>query len=432
MERKILKTEGGNQELEITLLDEEFDTYYKSAYHKVKNSLQLHGFRKGKIPFHIAKKNFGHVLETDAIELASQTEFQKAVEEDKIHIVGQPAITNIDKNNGAVKFTISYEIYPEFTLGEYKGISIDEPVHAVTDKEIEEEVQKILNANGTFEDAEDIDDENFIVGVTLSRVNPQTKDILDEHDPIEENLYLNDERLDKELINSLIGHKIGENVYYEQSNDHDHNHEDHDHDHETIAYDVQIKDVQKLIPKELSDEFVKEHSKEKLDTIEDFKNDIEFSLQEKWDKESRIALENQVVAKLVDENDFDIPDAFVQNAIDSMLNNYKQQFAQMPDADKLLQDPKIREEMRPSAERSVKWEMIRGKIIEVEGIEVEDFDIEQMANQEATRTGNDVEKLVEMFSKNENVKQQILAKKALDYILDFAITNEVSFDDLEN
>jgi trigger factor len=430
LERKILKTEGGNQELEITLLDEEFDTYYKSAYHKVKNELQLHGFRKGKIPFHIAKKHFGHVLETDAIELASQTEFQKAIEEDKIHIVGQPAITNVDKNNGAVKFTISYEIYPEFTLGDYKGISIDEPVHAVTEDEIGEEVQKILNANGTFEDAEDIDDENFIVGVTLSRVNPETKDILEEYAPIEENLYLNDERLDKELINSLIGHKIGEKVYFEQS--HNHDHDEHDHNHEIIAYDVQIKDVQKLIPKELSDEFVKEHSKEKFDTIDDFKDDIEFSLQEKWDKESRIALENQVVAKLVDENDFDIPDAFVQNAIDSMLNNYKQQFSQMPDADKLLQDPKIREEMRPSAERSVKWEMIRGKIVETEGIEVEDFDIEQMANQEATRTGNDAQKLVEMFSKNENVKQQILAKKALDYVLDFAITNEVSFDDIEN
>ncbi len=430
MERKILKTEGGVQDLEITLLDEEFNSYYKQAYNEVKNKLQLHGFRKGKIPFHIAKKHFGQAIETDALELASRIEFQKIVEEDKISIVGQPSITNIDKSDGEVKLTISYEIYPEFTLSEYKGILIEEPVHAITDEDVEAEIQKILEANATFEDAECIDDENFVVGVSFTRVDPKTKDVLEDHETIEENLYLKDERADKDLIDALLGHKIGEKVYLEQASIQAE--EDKEDDQEIFAYEIQINDVQKLIPKELSDDFVKEHSKEAFETVDDFRNDIEFSLQEKWDRESRIAMEKQVVSKLVDENNFNVPDAFIQNAIDLMLRNYQHQFSQMPGSDQLLEDPTIREKMHPSALRNVKWEMIRGKIIEAEGIEVEDFDIEQLANTEATRTGNDAQKLIEMFRKNDNVKQQILATKVLDYILDFAITNEVPFDDLED
>lgn len=430
LESKILKTENGVQELEIILEDEAFQSYFNQAYNKVKNKINVPGFRKGKVPFHIAKKQFGGLIQEQALEDAAQESFEKVIETEKINLISRPQLTNIDMNNGVVKFNFSYGVYPEITLNDYKGLTIDEPVHAVTDEEVEEEIVKILNSQGTFEDTSIIDDENHVVGLSFQTLINDTKEPDTSIDPFEDHVYLNNERIDKKLVEILVGRKTGEVVEY--IFEHDTPHDDHQHEegetHQHI-YNVTINDIQRLIPAELNDEFVSKYSNGKFENVDDFKDDVQFALQEKWDKESRAAVEDQIVAKLINDNDVPAPEPFVENATQFLMGNFKSQYGE---AAKNMNLDSIKHEFRPMAVRNVQWELIRNKIIENENIQVEDYDIEQLASQEAARLNRDVEEVKKLIETNENLKMQILNKKVVDFVLDFAITNEVSFDDLKD
>lgn len=430
LESKILKTENGIQELEIILEDEAFQSYFNQAYNKVKNKINVPGFRKGKVPFHIAKKQFGALIQEQALEDAAQESFEKVIETEKINLISRPQLINIDMNNGVVKFNFSYAVYPEITLNDYKGLTIDEPVHAVTDEEVEEEIVKILNSQGTFEDTSIVDDENHVVGLSFQTLINDTKEPDTSIDPFEDHVYLNNERIDKKLVEILVGRKTGEVVEYVF--EHDTPHDEHQHEegetHQHI-YSVTINDIQKLIPAELNDEFVSKYSNGKFENVDDFKDDVQFALQEKWDKESRAAVEDQIVAKLINDNDVPAPEPFVENATQFLMDNFKSQYGE---AAKNMNLDSIKHEFRPMAVRNVQWELIRNKIIENENIEVEDYDIEQLATQEAARLNRDVEEVKKLIETKENLKMQILNKKVVDFVLDFAITNEVSFDDLKD
>lgn len=427
MERKILKTENGIQELEIIIVDEEFQSYFNSAYNKIRNQINVPGFRKGKVPFHIAKRQFGALIHEHAVEEAAQSSFEKVVEEDKIHLISRPELLNVDINNGVVKFLFSYGVYPELTLNDYKGLTVDEPIHTVTEDEIEERIEQILKSEGIFEDAEIVDNEDYVVGLSFQTLL-DNKEVDESIEPFEDNVFLGNPRADKNLVELVIGRKKGESFEYVV--EHDQPHDEHQHEpgetHQHF-YNVEVKDVQKLIPAELSDEFVKNFSKEKFDNIDDFKEDVEFGLQEEWDKKCRAAVEDQIVAKLIDNNNVDTPEPFVQNAISAMVENFSKQYGE---AAKKLDMNLFKDEFRPMAIRNVQWELIRNKIIEQEQIEIEDYDIENVVNSEAERLKRDKEEVKKLILQNENFKMQILNKKVIDFVLDFAVTNEVPYEDI--
>ncbi len=427
MERKILKTENGIQELEIIIEDEEFQSYFNSAYNKIRNQINVPGFRKGKVPFHIAKRQFGALIHEHAVEEAAQSTFEKVVEEDKIHLISRPELLNVDINNGVVKFLFSYGVYPELTLNDYKGLTVDEPIHTVTEDEIEERIEQILKSEGIFEDAEIVDNEDYVVGLSFQTLL-DNKEVDESIEPFEDNVFLGNPRADKNLVELVIGRKKGESFEYVV--EHDQPHDEHQHEpgetHQHF-YNVEVKDVQKLIPAELSDEFVKNFSKEKFDNIDDFKEDVEFGLQEEWDKKCRAAVEDQIVAKLIDNNNVDTPEPFVQNAISAMVENFSKQYGE---AAKKLDMNLFKDEFRPMAIRNVQWELIRNKIIEQEQIEIEDYDIENVVNSEAERLKRDKEEVKKLILQNENFKMQILNKKVIDFVLDFAVTNEVPYEDI--
>lgn len=427
MERKILKTENGIQELEIIIEDEEFQSYFNSAYNKIRNQINVPGFRKGKVPFHIAKRQFGALIHEHAVEEAAQSSFEKVVEEDKIHLISRPELLNVDINNGVVKFLFSYGVYPELTLNDYKGLTVDEPIHTVTEDEIDERIEQILKSEGIFEDAEIVDNEDYVVGLSFQTLL-DNKEVDESIEPFEDNVFLGNPRADKNLVELVIGRKKGESFEYVV--EHDQPHDEHQHEpgetHQHF-YNVEVKDVQKLIPAELSDEFVKNFSKEKFDNIDDFKEDVEFGLQEEWDKKCRAAVEDQIVAKLIDNNNVDTPEPFVQNAISAMVENFSRQYGE---AAKKLDMNLFKDEFRPMAIRNVQWELIRNKIIEQEQIEIEDYDIENVVNSEAERLKRDKEEVKKLILQNENFKMQILNKKVIDFVLDFAVTNEVPYEDI--
>jgi FKBP-type peptidyl-prolyl cis-trans isomerase (trigger factor) len=140
-------------------------------------------------------------------------------------------------------------------------------------------------------------------------------------------------------------------------------------------------------------------------------------------------MEEQIISKMVDGNEFDVPESVIDSVIHAMFEDFRKQYGK-PGQPANLDFDTMAEGLYPIAEKTVRWEIIRNNIIKKENLEVEDQDIEELVEIEKTRTKGDPETIRRALLQNKNITENILHKKVMDFILDFAVTNEVSFDDI--
>lgn len=419
MEKEIKQIDSSHQEMTITMSSEELQPHYDEAYKEAKKHLSMQGFRKGKVPVSMIKKLYGKSIELEAQQDIVNKVFTETVQNDNISVVGQPELANIEPSDDGVAFTVRYETIPTFELQDFKGLTIDEPVHSVTDAEIEAEIKKITIEKADIEIAQEIENENYVVGIKIQELDKETGVPLLDKKSEEQHIFLGDKHIMPELKNNLIGKKGGDSFKLQPLVNNP--------EQEQKEFQVTVQEIQKLIPAEFTDDFVKEYTKGRFDNSEDLKEEIGFQLQEQWDNRSRKAMEDQIIDQLIDmHEDIPVPESIVSSTMENMLSDLKNRYPNQKEMENLNLE-NFGDNLRPTAERTVRWEMIRNKIIESEDIKVEEHDIENIVEQEANRTGKDKEEIRKLVLSNQNFLAGILHKKTLDLILDFAITEETEF-----
>ena len=110
------------------------------------------GFRPGKVPANVIQSQYGNSIKMEAAENAANNYLKEYVESSNIHLVGHPSLVDISTSEDKTTHTykIEFEVIPDFELGDYKSIVVDEPVHRVTDEEIDKEIQAIAKSMGTL------------------------------------------------------------------------------------------------------------------------------------------------------------------------------------------------------------------------------------------------------------------------------------------
>lgn len=420
MEKNFNKIDACTSEVEVTLTKEELEPHYFAAYKRVQPTVDIAGFRKGKVPIKLVKERFGEAIEAEAEQDIINDEFNKIIKEDKLKVVGQPTITDIAKNDNGLTFKIVYEVIPDFDLADYKGITLDEPVHVVSDEEIEYEIEQICVNNGSFEDEEQVADELFVVGLKLEEIDKNTKEKIKDIDPIDQHIFLKDQTVLPDLKQSVMNTKVGDTFEF--------NPHDTDKGAPDKLYTISIQDIQRLIPVEFTNDFVSQYTKEKFNTTEEFREEIGFQLQEQWDQKSRQALEHQIIDTLVDIHDFEAPRTIVNTVMETMVDDLKKRYEKSPDIADITVE-KMQDDLLPVAERNVKWEILRNMIIEKEDLKVEQHDLDELIQSEAKRMNVDKELIAKAITQNPNLAGSVLTKKVIDLVLDFAITNEIEFED---
>ncbi|MFN3196409.1 MAG: trigger factor [Chlorobiota bacterium] len=419
MEKEIKKIDECKRELTISLTTEELQPHYEKAYKDMQPKVNLEGFRKGKVPIKMIKKMYGPGIEADTDQNLVNDLFRNYTQEENVQVLGSPVLKDIDKTEEKITYVVEFETLPTITLNDYKGIPIDEPVHTVTDEEVEEELEYILAQNGELEEAEQVTDEQHVIKVEMAEILSDDGKELSE--PNETEVYLADKNILPELKEELLNTKVGDSFDYTPTA------EDANPAIKDKNFKVTVKNIKKLTPAELNDEFVEKITNGRITKADELKDEINFNLQDEWDKKTRELVETQIVNNLVDTNDIPAPEQLVNQVVGQMLQDVKQRFEKNPEiAGK--DDDTLKEELRPNAERSVKWELARNQIIENEGIELEDYDIDPIVEKEAKRYGQDPEQMKQILAQNPNFLTKILSKKVLDFVLDFAIINEVDYE----
>lgn len=415
MERTLSTLEGCKREVRISLSEVELKPHYQEAYVKAQAGITLPGFRKGKVPINIIKQRFARDIEADALETIADSEFRAFAQAEKQRVVGNPALIDIQKSQEGVAFVIRYDVMPEFELGTYRGLTIDRPTKAVTEDDVQKEIDRICLRAATFDPAEQVTDTMYVVTVSMHELDRETSMPIIGAEAREERVFLDDDNADMHLRSSLANTKVGDSFQYVG--------ETEDENTQPPSYRVTVTDIQKVVPADFTNEFATMITGGRFESTEELRSDIERQIKEYFEQASQQSLENQVVDQLVQAHEFEAPEPLVHAVIHQLFDDFKRRNEGAPGLDKISAHD-VEHEFRPSAERIVRWELIREKIIEAESIGLNDEDLEVAG----TRFGIPADQLRMLMRQNASIEDQLLAEKAVRTILDYAIVTDVNVD----
>ena len=425
MSLQVEKLEKNMAKLTIEVPAEEFDAAIKNAYNKNKNKFSIPGFRKGKAPLAMLEKMYGAgIFYEDAANEVIDASYPKAAEESKEEIVSTPEIkvTQIEKGKAFI-YEATVALKPEVTLGEYKGVEVKKAEAVVTDEDVENELTAARKKNGRLIDVEDgaiEDGDNTIIDST-GYIDDKT---FDGGAGTDYPLVIGSHSFIEGFEDQLIGKKKGEtcdvNVTFPAEYHAD------ELAGKPAKFVVTIKEVKRNELPELNDEFASEVSD--FDTLDEYKADIRKKLQEKKEQDAKVENENNVIEKVVENAQMELPQPMVATQAREMVENYarrlQSQGLNINDYMKYtgMTPEKLMEQMRPEAEKRIKTRLVLEKVVEVENVEVSDEKLDEQINEIAASYKLDGAKLKEMMGEREKeqIREDLKVQAAIDLLVEQA------------
>ena len=421
--KSVEKNENNTAKLVLSVERAQFQAALDKAYRQVKNDIYIPGFRKGKAPRKIVEGMYGkEVFYEDAINLLFPEIWPDALKESELNVVGNPSIADLNvEDNGDLTLTVDAALYPEVTLGQYKGIEAEKAVPEVTEEEIDAEIKKLQDRNSTIETVERpvadgdtavIDFEGFKNGVAFEGGKGE-----------DYNLKIGSGSFIPGFEEQLIGLSAGDEKDLDLTFPEDYGAEELAG--QPVVFKVKVKEVKATNTPELDDEFAKDVS-ETADTLEDLRNEKREELLKQKNESADSDFKNAVMQKAIDNMTADIPEAMVEAQLDDMMSQWSmsmqqsgftlEQYAQMMGT--TVQG--VRESQKGAALSQVKNTLLLEKVAEVENIEVSDEEVEETFQQMADQYQMELEKVKEYVPAEEIVRDQKF-QKAMEVITDSAV-----------
>lgn len=430
MEYNVVDLSASEKEVEIKLQYDEIKQEIEEEVKKQSKSIQIPGFRKGKVPPTMLKKMYGEALEYEASEKIANKFFWKVAEENKLIPIGQPAMTDIKfEPEKGLSFKVKYETIPVLKLKDYKGLVFDIPDLVAGEDEIAKEIDYILRSNKTLEDAEVILNNNFNIDAEILLIE-KNGEKLPELKPEKMQIDLTSEGVAKEIVENSKNKRVGESFNFTFKDEHKHKLEDGTEDihKEEYTYQVNILGIKKIVLPVLNEELIKKVTNDRVSTENDLRNEIKKDIQNYYDQQTEEMVKVKLVGEIIKNNDFVPPKTLVSNILEEYVKTEEEK-------SKKSKYPFDKEETRKrllkSAESEVKWYLIGNEIKKNESITMTDADLSELAEKEALKTGLPVEKIVNYY-KTSNHSERILEQKLFDFLKSNNTFNKVHPDKLKN
>ena len=375
MSLQVEKLEKNMAKLTVEVPAEQFEAALKTSYNKNKNKFNIPGFRKGKAPQAMIEKMYGvGVFYEDAVDEAINASYPDAAKESGLEIVSRPEISieQVEKGKSFI-YVATVATKPEVTLGEYKGIEVEKAKPEVTDADVEAELKKVQEQNSRLVSVEDravadgdqtvIDFEGFVDGKAFEGGKAEDYTlVIGSHSFID--------TFEDQLIGKNIGEDVEVNVTFPA--------EYHAAElaGKPATFKVKIKEIKMKELPELNDEFASEVSE--FETLDAYKEDVKNKLAETKQAQATAENENNVVQKVVDNAQMDIPAPMVDEQVRNMIEDYARRLqSQGISFDQYLQFTgstieQLQEQMRPQAELRLRTRLVLEAVVAAEKIEPSD------------------------------------------------------------
>ena len=413
---------NGNQATVVVEIDKELmESGVNKAYMKARKSIMIPGFRKGKAPRKMIESMYGaHVFYEDGLEEIFPQIYDFAIASQDFKAIGRPTLKDMQiGDDNIVTLTLTTEVYPEVTLGQYKGLEVEKAEAEVSDAQVQAELDRMAENVASTETVErpaqmgdtvNIDFEGFDNGVPFDGGKGENHD-----------LKLGSGSFVPGFEDQLVGMSAGEEKDIDITFPEDYH---KDLAGKAVVFHVKVNKVTVTIVPEQDDEFAKDVSS--FETLEELKADIRAKAIEEQEKQIQSAFETAAVEKAAENNTVDMPEALVERELDSQMDRFAyqlqmsgysmEQYAKMMGGDVNT----MRKAFRPTAEKQAKISVTLEKIVEVEGITVSDEEIAAEIDSLAAQYEMEASKVQELVPADE-LTESLKTRKATKIIVDSAV-----------
>lgn len=375
--------EGCRRSLEIAIPADEVETETGRVITDVQKRAKLPGFRPGKAPATLIRKQFAGDIRQRVLESLIPKYLQKQFEAENLNVVGQPDITDIHFHEGEpLRFKAEFEVTPEIELKEYKDVEVPYQDPSVTDEDVEKRIEEIRNQKADFSniDPRPLEDGDHAV-VALESIGGI------EGEPVKQDemvLEIGGADTFEAFSDNLRGVSPGESREFEVTYP-----EDYGAPRmagKTIRFHATLKGIRKKELPELNDEFAQDLGDYR--NMEELREAVRKAIYAQRERDAQQEAKNKIVDKLVDEHEFPVPETFVERQIRNRVETTLRAMASegVDPRSMNLDWEKIRASQRDKAVREVKASMLLSKIAEREAIHVTreevDREVERMARQQ--------------------------------------------------
>ncbi len=413
---------NGNETTIVVEIDKELmESGVNKAYLKARKNIMIPGFRKGKAPRKMIEAMYGaHVFYEDGLEEIFPEVYQAAVVDKEIKAVGRPSLADLQiGEDGIVTVTLTTEVYPEVTLGQYKGLEVEKIDAVVTDAQVQAELDRMAQNVASVEvveraaemgDTANIDFEGFDNGVPFAGGKGENHD-----------LKLGSGSFVPGFEEQIVGMTAGEEKDIDITFPEDYH---KDLAGKAVVFHVKLNKVTATNVPEQDDEFAKDVSE--FETLEELKADIRAKAMEEAQKQIDNSFEQAAVDKAAENTTVDMPKALVEAELDTQMERFAyqlqmsgysvEQYAKMMGGDLNT----MRNAFRPTAEKQAKVNVTLEKIIETEGITVSEEEVAAEQASLAEQYKLEIEKIKELVPTAE-IETSLKTRKAVKVIVDNAV-----------
>ncbi|MCA0446076.1 MAG: trigger factor [Bacteroidetes bacterium] len=394
------------KELHVLVTREELTPFFDKAIKKYQQTAKVPGFRQGKVPLSMIIKLYGPSIQYQELDKIAQEFYQRAFKEANLNPIARPTMKDMNYSAAEeLSFVVAYDIKPEIKLPAIKKLNFQQISSEISESDIDAEIDYIkrVSAKMVTDSPNPLGEDDFVV-LTIQE--------LDEKDqPTGKKLNnkifsKRSQEFSAEDQAKILGKKTGESAMVTVL--------DEGKNRKVLAT---LSGITSFTMPDFTDEFVKEYTGGKHETVDAFKAELRSGLEKRLARRSESSLQDSVMDEFVAASELEVPESLVEAYLDSMVhdNAHQQKNHEQP---KDFNEVEFREKNRDLAIRSAKWWLVKQDIVEKEKITVSEDDFASYLKKVAEEDNIPVETLKKVYAKPENkatIENMIQTQKLVEW-----------------
>jgi len=404
------------REMKLDIPWETLEPDFNITLKKFSKKVKLPGFRPGKIPRDRLMQQFQPNIEAQFMDDNIYKYYLTALQQKEIVPVNQAEISDVHFHFGEhFSFTAKFEVEPDFKLPRFKKnmFQVQRNKFIPDEQDINDAIDQLRRSHARIETIEDGAKEKDFILCDLQKLDDSGVAIIGKKFE-KQMLKVGDGSFTDDQKEKLIGLKIGESARIELP----------DNEDKTITspYELKVAKVERENLPEVDNDFLKLINPD-LGSVDDLRADVLKKINENFEERALQSFERELSDALIDKVGFETPPSMVENYLNNILEDVKKQNNGEP-----IEEEKVHETYRPSAERNLKWYLIRKKVISQEQFNIERKDIDAEIENLVSRSPNSEKEIRRFYKKPSNrqrIEDDMVEKKILEYLNRFAKVKEV-------
>ncbi len=404
--------------LKVSLDKNRWQELQEKALDKLAKNVQIDGFRKGSAPKNLVVKQIGEgSIFNEAIDMVANDAYQFGVNEQGLKPVGQASLDVSELSKEAITLDFTVPVEPEVKLSDYQSVKVEKPAIEVNDSDLEKEMDRLRNDFAELVVSEEAAENGDTVVIDFEGFKEDVafEGGKGENYPLElgSNSFI--PGFEEQLVGSKKEQELDINVTFPED------YQVADLAGAPVVFKVKVHEVKKRQLPELNEEFVKDLSKEGVESVEQLKEYVLNDLTTRKEQEANQAFEEELLSKVVDPSEVEIPDVMIEDETKHMFEDFKQRLEQQNYTLELYtqltgqSEEFLKEQLSKDAEKKIKLRLVLEAIAQEQAFEATEEQLEEEYTAISKNYGIELDQVKQIIHKEVVLKEWRL-KSALDFL----------------